>query len=169
MSAINRPYVRINISKWEIFLLMTHVPIVIAGFMYYYTYWHDIPEILISNNNKWREMPKQTYLSSTISYNLCLMIFGCYYILVRPRYKYWKGRDLSQNSSNVIIQYRIETSCLLCNFTIVHILLLLSGILGMEGQINRIYIPDNWAFLFIIPMLFTWLIHHILWTRLSDK
>lgn len=169
MSATNRPHIRMNISKWEIFLLMTHVPIIIANGMYYYTYWHDIPEILISNNNKWREMPKQTHLSAAISYNFYLMVFGCYYILIRSRHKYWKGRDLSQDSSKAIKQYRIETSYLLCIFTIAHILLLLSGILGIEGQINRIYIPDNWAFLFIMPILFTWLIHHILWTRLADK
>jgi hypothetical protein len=61
------------------------------------------------------------------------------------------------------------TSCLLCNFAIAHIFLVISAILRIEGQINRIYIPDNWGWLFIISMLLTWLIHHALWTRLSDK
>jgi hypothetical protein len=169
MSGVNRPHIRMNISKWEIFLLMTHIPIVIAGITYYHTCWHDIPEILISNNNKWREMPKQTHLSFVINQTIHLMIFGCYYILIRPRHKYWKGRNLSLSLFNAIKQYRIETSCLLCEFTAIHTLLLLSAILSIEWQINRIYIPDNWAFLFLVAMLFIWLIHHVLWTRLADK
>ncbi len=169
MSAINRPHIAMSISNWEILLLITHIPISVLLILYYYKYWNDIPEILISNNNKWREMPKQTHFTGSIGQNISFMMLGCYYILINPRNNPWKGKNVSQNSSKAIKQYRIETSCLLCNFAIAHIFLVMSAILRIEGQINRIYIPDNWGWLFIISMLLTWLIHHGLWTRLSDK
>lgn len=169
MPPIHRPYIKMNISKWEIILLMTHLPIIIIGGMYYYVYWHDIPEILVSNNNKWREMHKQIHLWASIGFNFQIMIFGCYYILSNPRNKYWKGRSLSQNLSKARKQYRLETSCLLCNFAIAHILLVMSGILRIEGQIKRIYIPDNWGLIFLIAMLIIWLLHHVMWSKLSDK
>jgi hypothetical protein len=165
-----RPEINLRLSKWEIFLAF-FVPVIFSvGFIYAIINWKNIPDIIYFNrSNKIREMNK---MSSWLIYSLgslTITAFGYFYILCVSRSKYYGGRSVSSNLCKNILQYRIETSCLLCELILISIWYLIAAIAPIEIQIGHINSSQSWLYPILISIPIVWLIHHLLWTRLSDK
>jgi hypothetical protein len=164
-----RPEIKLSLSKWELFLAKLVFVIFGFGIIYAIANWSNIPEIIQLHSNKGKEINKAFYLTTYVGQFLSFTGICFYYILFLGRNKYYGGRSVSTELDKHILQYRIEASCLLCEFALLRLILTLSFILGIEKQIGNIYVSDNFWYLFLIPIVIVWLIHHLLWTRLSDK
>jgi hypothetical protein len=164
-----RPEIQIGLSKWELFLAKLVLVIFGFGIIYATANWSNVPEVIQLHGNKGKEINKLFYLIAYIGQFLSFTGIGFYYIFFLGRNKYCGGRSVSSQLGKNILQYRIETSFLLCEFTLLRLILTLSFILEVERQIGNIYILDNLWYISLIPVLIVWLIHHILWSRLADK
>jgi hypothetical protein len=173
MSSSHRPYIKMNFSKWEVFLVLIHVLIIGIEAKYYLIYWHNIPDVIISHSGRGINMNKYSYCQLGIFQSFCMMIVSVFLSLNSPRrgyFKDWKGRSLSLNLNKAKQQYRVEISNLLCSSLAIRLGFLLMLILDMENRIEHIDSFDNWLVLSVmIFVLIIWLIHHILWTKLADK
>jgi hypothetical protein len=165
-----RPERNLSISKWETFLALLVPTMLSIGLVYAIISWNNIPEIIrFTNSNKIKEMSKIFFWGVYLSGCLTIAFLGYYYVLCTGRSNYYGGRSVSSNSQKNILQYRIETSCLLCELILISIWHVIAAIAPIEIQIGHIYSSNNWLYSIWISMPVVWLIHHILWTQLSDK
>jgi hypothetical protein len=104
-------------------------------------------------------------------FTLVLSISSCF---ILPKYPgNLKVKSLSHDLDKARQQYRVERSNLLSISTIVHLLIMLGIIIGIEGQIRNIntnvFIVIVFPFSTIILVIINWCIHHVLWRNLSDR
>jgi hypothetical protein len=169
-----RPYIKTTLSRWEFFLIIIHLAIITLQIAYYISRWDDIPEIILTNSHRGTNFSKydHTHYGALQHFGLMMVtIFFSFYMPKRGYTQDWKGRSLSHDMTKAKRQYRIETSNLLCISVMINLCIFLSNIIGIEKQI-RLGIPtDDLTLLLptIIAILMSWLVHHVLWTRLSDK
>jgi hypothetical protein len=174
MTKSYRPYIKTTLSKWEFFLIIIHLAIITLQVAYYISRWDNIPEIILTNSHRGKNHSKYERAYYGTFQHFGLIMGSIFYSLYMPKIGYtqdWKGRSLSQDITKAKRQYRIEISNLLCIFVIINLFVSLSNIIGLEKQI-RFGIPvDDLTLLLptVIAMLMSWLVHHVLWTRLSDK
>jgi hypothetical protein len=176
MAKPHRPDIKTNISRWEFFLVAIHLVIIAVQVSYYVLRWDSIPEVILAaaNSHKGRDLSKYEYTHNGTMFNIFLMIVSISLSFCLPKKGYsrdWKGRSLSHDVAKAKRQYRIEISNLLCISVLVHLMFLLNRITTMEKQIELGIGVESLSPLpqTIIAILISWLIHHILWTKLSDK
>jgi hypothetical protein len=164
-----------NISKWEFFLIIAHLIIVILEVKYYSLRWENLPDIFLASSNKGNSnSTKYDYTYGSIIPNLWLMLITIFLSFCMPKYGYergWKGRSLSHNMNKAKRQYRVEISNILCISVIAHYSSLFSHIMNIEIQIQTNRADGSMLpfFYMTILILISWLVHHVLWTRLADK
>jgi hypothetical protein len=185
-----RPDIQIVPSRWEIFLALAILIVVAIGLVYAIVNWRNTPvTIQFPDSNKFRELDRLTFWILYTLKSLALMVIGNYYIFFTNRKNYYGGRTVSKDRRKNILQYKIEASCLLCEFFLIVLGSLMDAITRIESQISNNYplktsfsfildikkqieyvqIPNVWLVSFLSIMIAIWSIHHILWTRLSDK
>jgi hypothetical protein len=158
-----------KISKWESCLLLALLIIPIGGIMYYTKNWNYIPAFISAKSNKYKEVDKTTYAMFCIGMLSVPLGIGLYITLMNNINDYYSKEKVSKNLCNAMQQYRIETSCILCILTVLSLTVLFSHVKGIEGQMKNVYISDGYMILSIVSIGLIWLVHHIVWTRLSDK
>jgi hypothetical protein len=179
MAKPHRPYIKMNISRWEFFLIVTHLAIITLQIMYYVLRWDSIPEIILAavNPRAFRQganHSKYDHACHQILFYFSLMMFSIFFSFYMPKKGYsidWKGRSLSHDMAKAERQYRIEISNLLCISLVIYSFYLLNDIASIEKQIELGIAVVTWTPFpqAIIAALISWRIHHVLWTRLSDK
>jgi hypothetical protein len=174
MTEFHRPHIKAKLSRWELFLIVIHVAIIIVQVRYLASRWDDIPWIILTNSHRGMNQDKYFYAYYGTFLNSSLMIvsiFFSFYVPKKGAVKGWHAQSLSHDIARAKKQYRIERSNLLCISALVHLMILINGILAMEKQIELGVAGGNFSSLpqTLIAILISWLIHHILWTKLSDK
>jgi hypothetical protein len=164
------PGIILNISKWEILLLIVNIIVFAIIINYFVVNWNEIPEVIISTGKK---ISKEFSTICCAWFNIFALSLSYKIVFSKPRKFYSTGKRairVSQNIQKAKKQYRIITSCYLCNFAIFNGCNNISWMANIDRQVKHIKAFDIWSVPFpIIAMIITWLIHHILWTRLSDK
>jgi hypothetical protein len=169
-----RPHIKMSLSKWEFFLIVIHLAIIALQIVYYVLYWDGIPELILTNSHRGKNLSKYDHTHYGLFQHFGFMvvsIFSCFYMPRKGYTQSWKGQSLSHDLVKAQKQYRIEISNLLCISITINLFIALSNIIGIEKQI-RFGIPADDLTLLplaIIIILISWLVHHVLWTRLSDK
>jgi magnesium-transporting ATPase (P-type) len=174
MTKSHRPSIKTNLSKWEFFLIVIHFAIIILQIMYYVSYWDSMPEIILTNSHRGKNHSKYEDVYDGTLQHFGMMMITILLSFCMPKMGYsqeWKGRSLSHDLAKAARQYRIETSNLLCISAMIHLFIFLSNIIGIGKQIRFGTPTDDLTLLpvTIIAILMSWLAHHVLWTRLSDK
>jgi hypothetical protein len=165
-----RPEIQLDISRWKYALFIFHSSIFLLGTFYLLIKWQYIPNSFTEiTRGVIRMVPKE----SLIAYHFCTLspaLFS-FFALNVPAHKVQegRGRSVSHNLKKAKKQYLIEKSLYSCCSLIVHIFLSLFMIISIEKHLNRIYIPYFWWAPFPICAGLILLIHHVRWTRLSDK
>jgi hypothetical protein len=165
-----RQNISLRVSMWEILLLIINAVFFAVIINYFVVNWNEIPEVITSTGKRASKIHTTIF---TVWSNLFALLLSYKIVFSKPRKIYSIGqRELrvSQNLHKAKKQYRIIASCYVCNFAIFNGCNNISWISILEQEVKHIKAFDIWSVPFpIIAMIITWLIHHILWTRLSDK
>jgi hypothetical protein len=161
-------------SKWELFLIAIHVVIIVLEVGYYASRWDDLPAIISYCSEKGIKRSKYNHVYAQAFNSLphtIFGIFGSYYIPKTGYLRGWDGPSLSHDMAKAAKQYRVEISNLLCMSVMTKLFFLVNGVLNTENQIKLgMALCNPTALLQIIIVIITcWLVHHMLWTKLSDK
>jgi hypothetical protein len=167
MHIINRPEIDMKISTWEIMLSSIHLLFLLVLIYYYHKQWNSIPTVIPGLS--YREGAKTSFFGSRIYGAFLIVSASIYTILLLPPSKYFNGKSVSKKLHKAKMQYRVETSWWLCLSIAIHLFFLAENIVYVEAYIKKNHISIHWWPYFFIVAGIVWLIHHILWTRLSDK
>jgi hypothetical protein len=174
MTKSYRPYIKIKLSKWEFCLVLFHLAIIAMKVRYFVVRWDEIPEIILTNSSKGTTQSKyfDTYFGTFLhSWLMIVNIFFCFYVPKKGSLRGWQARSLSHDIAKAEKQYRVEISNLLCISMLINLMILINQIVAIETQIEFGVAGSSFFPLpqTVIAIIISRLIHHVLWTRLSDK
>jgi hypothetical protein len=162
-----RPKIVMDISIWEIILAGIHLVLFFVLIQYFTKEWQNIPKVIPGLS--YRAGEKTYFFIGVVLGHFLVFGSAIYTILSLPRNNYFKGKSVSSKPRKAKVQYRVEASLWLCLTIAIHVLSVANNIIYVETQIKKNHISIDWAAQFLIVTGVIWLIHHILWTMLSDK
>jgi hypothetical protein len=172
MSRKHYPPIKVGASKFEILLLRSHTAFFLLAFTYFIASWNSISGS-ISLINKAGEL----YYIPKLQYFLLSMVFLLPLISWHFSVYFWRNDQndefspsVSSNLLKAIKLYKIRRCCLCCTLTLVQLFFSI-GIIGeIENQLGHISIAlkNNLSLIPLSLIIVNWLIHYILWIRLSD-
>jgi hypothetical protein len=170
-----RPHIKMRFSRWEVFLILMSIVVWIPSIVYYYNNRDNIPDIIIFKSNKPGQSPKDGYFRSGVTFTFFWSAIGIYFFKKSPRSIYPEtnmiSRDVSRDIFRAKQQYRVENSFWFINILILNIFYSITTIDEVNKELKHTYFMAHWWWWLVFPLaiLISWLIHHILWTRLSDE
>jgi hypothetical protein len=170
MKEKHRPYIKLYRSKSEVLFVIINIFIIAIGIIYFSSNWNHIPEIILTKGGRSGDMSKFQFFLGYLGFSFQLLIFLIFCFVDRYTINsFCWVRSVSRNSQKAKNQYRVEISCFLFISVVLNLFYLFGAILQIENQLKHISISNNILLVFPIVIGITWLIHHILWTRLADK
>jgi hypothetical protein len=170
-----RPRIQMSTSRWEIFLIITNLLIWIPAIIYYYYNRDNIHDIIIFKSNKPGQAPKDIFFFNNMLTSLFWSAIWIYIFKRTPKSIYPKmenvSKDISLDISKARNQYRVENSFWLIQPLILNLFFSVGSIDWIQEELKRPPFMAHWSWWLVFPLmvLITWLIHHILWSRLADK
>jgi hypothetical protein len=173
MKQKHRLHINLRASKFEALLICINITIYLLGVAYFIASWNDIPAS-ISGINRMGEIyytPKPDFFLLYAAYSSSITLVQVFSTYV------WRNNThkevIFKVSSDLLKarkQYRIRDSRFFCTLIVIQLFCLIGTVGNIEYQRGHISIAleNNLLFIPLSFIIVTWLIHSMLWIRLSD-